>query len=371
MLTPTRRLSRIAAIALAAAVSAAPAAPVGGRPVSGAVAHYCALMTDSIGLYQGNAVTRMGVPIGTVEAIDGGTMSVRVTFRLNRGVTVPAEAQAVTRTPTILADRSLELVGGDSSAGELQAGSCIPLERTSTARANSATIAAITTLLNQVNGASGDTVNRLVGAANSQLVGNGSTIRETLKLFAGALGSPGPPITDQPIKQAAALLSAATANWDTIEGSITRIPPLMTTIGTSVVKPLGDIIGLDLDRLVSFAVDLATVYHDLLWNTLGTATATTRLLSDHTGVIVTYGGTFPNMLDWIRKFWAIRLHVNPQRPIPVQSPRVDAGGTDDGMVCARLRPNGKNHCGLFYGVPAGMTTAELLELSLHGGANRP
>lgn len=361
---------RMAAIALAAAVTAAPAAPVSHHPAP-AAAHYCALMTDSIGLYQGNAVTRRGVPVGTIEKIDGGTMSVQVTFRLNRGIAVPAEVQAVTRTPTILADRALELVGGDSSVGELQPGSCIPLERTSTARANSATIGAITTLLNQLNGAHGDTVNRLVGAASSQLVGNGPAIAEMLSLFAGVFDHGVDASPAQPIRQAATLLSAATANWDTIETSVRLIPPLMTTIGTNVVKPLADIVGLDLDRLVSFAVDLATVYHDLLWNTLDTATATTRLLSQHTGVIVTYGGTFPNMMDWIRKFWAIHMHFNPVRPIPVLSPRVDAGGTDDGMVCARLRPAGKNHCGLFHGVPPGMTTAELLDRSLHGGANRP
>lgn len=369
MLTRHRRLCTVAAITVVAAVAAVPAASLLDRPAA-AASQYCAIMTDSIGLYPGNAVTRMGIPIGTVDNIDGGTMSVRVTFRLNRRVTVPAEVQAVTRTPTILADRNLELVGGDTAAGELRPGSCIPLERTSTARVNSQTIGAITTLLNELNGAHGDTGERLVRAAADQLEGTGSAIAETLTLFAGTVNQPGAGVSDQPIRDVAALLAGVAANWEVIERSAVRIPPLMATITKSVVKPLSDIVGPDLDKIIAAVVDFATVYHDLLWNELSTATALTRLLSQHTGVIVMYGGTLPNILDGIRRFWAVH-HGNPPRPIPPMSPRVDAGGTDDGMVCARLSPAGKNHCGLFYGIPAGMTTAELLERSLHGGANRP
>lgn len=369
MLTPIRRVLTVAVIAMAAAGAAAPAAPLPGGAAS-AVRHYCAIMTDSIGLYPGNAVTRMGMPVGAVESIDGDTMSVRVTFSLNRRITVPAQVQAVTRTATILADRALELVGGDAATGDLQPGSCIPLERTSTARVNSQAIGAITTLLNQVNGAHGDAGQRLLLAAGSQLDGTGATIAETLALLAGTVGNRGSAATDQRIRSVAALLAGVNTNWDVIERSAVLIPPLMATVTRNVIKPLSDIIGLDLEAILAAVVDAATVYHDLVWNTMSTGTATARLLSQHTGVIVTYGGTFPNMIDWIRRFWAVH-HVNPPRPAPVLSPRVDAGGTDDGLVCTRLRPDGKNHCGLFHGIPDGMSTAELLELSLHGGANRP
>ncbi|MGV0625541.1 MlaD family protein [Mycolicibacter minnesotensis] len=335
-------------------------------------ARYCATMPDSLGLYAGNTVTRRGVPIGKIDRVEGGTVSVRVTFLLNRGIAVPAGVHAVTRSPTVVADRSLELIGGDLAAGTLRPGECIPLERTSTTRANSEILGTFTTVLRQLTGQEqGRPPGRLVKALGHELTGSGPTLRDALKLLAQTAGGAGggEAVANQQLKEAVSLMRSATANWSTIDTLFAMTAPTAQAVA-DIVPPLVDFVNAELNPLVQMVRDLTTLYHDLVWNTLDAATVTLRLLSEHSGVIVMYAGTLPNILDGVRSFWA-RIHVNPPRPIPLVSPRVNAGRTDDGKVCSRVAPDGEDHCGLFYGLPDGTTTTDLLQLVLDGGVQQP
>ena len=46
-------------------------------------AQFCAIMSDSVGLYVGNPVTQMGYKIGTVDSITPRDTSVEVHFSLD------------------------------------------------------------------------------------------------------------------------------------------------------------------------------------------------------------------------------------------------------------------------------------------------
>lgn len=94
----------------------------------------CAEMPDGIGLYPGNPVTQMGFPVGKVESVVSRGDHVEVVFTTEGGrVFPPADVQAVTRSKSILADRSLELVGNYESGGPtLEPESCIPLRNSHT-----------------------------------------------------------------------------------------------------------------------------------------------------------------------------------------------------------------------------------------------
>ena len=52
---------------------------------------YCAVMSDSVGLYVGNHVTQMGYPIGEVRRIEPRPTDVKVVFSLNGGRPIPEE----------------------------------------------------------------------------------------------------------------------------------------------------------------------------------------------------------------------------------------------------------------------------------------
>lgn len=122
-----------------------------GIPTKSIADEYCAVMTDSVGLYVGNHVTQMGYPIGEVRRIEPRATDVKVVFALDEVRSIPADVRAVTRSPSILADRSLELVGNYRGGPKLQPGQCIPLNKTSTPLSIARIIGSATDFVNAVN----------------------------------------------------------------------------------------------------------------------------------------------------------------------------------------------------------------------------
>ncbi|SHU39731.1 Mce family protein [Mycobacteroides abscessus subsp. abscessus] len=362
-----RYAANAGAIVVMATALAASGCSISSRG-SHTAATYCAVMDDAIGLYPGNSVTRKGVPVGVVDAIDRGAMSVTVRFSLDRGVNVPDDTAAATRAPTILADRSLELSGGDPARGLLQPQACIPLERTATAKSISEGLAAFNSVIRQtMDAGKGDTLSRLVAAASGQLDGNGPGLRKALSDFAGAVRDAGRDMAtaDQLIRGSSSLMTTTDQNWSAIDATLQHAAPVsreLAVVFTGVLPMLTA-----LPPLAQALMDVTTHLHGIVWNTLDTAAKAVRLLSDHTGVIVMYAGTLPNIVDGVRNLWA-RVNF---RSIPVLSPRVAAGPQDDGQVCARNDMNQKDHCGLFYGVPDGITSIDMLQLVLKGGVTKP
>lgn len=368
MLTSVRIIRAIGVITTATGISASTACSEANHAAR--TTGYCVIMSDTTGVYVGNTVTRMGVPIGIVDRVEAGTTSVRLTFALNAGITVPDGVTAVTRTPSLLADRSLELSGGDPGGSNLQPGVCISPDHTVAAKSISEGIAAIETVINQVaNAGGGNTIKRIVDVASKEVGGNGQAMRDTFTALSSAVTDPSlQASTDRLLADAPSVMNAITENWSTIEAILDHAPGL-DELTTRTFPALGQVLGPNLTGIFKALLDVATVFHDVTWNTLDTATKTMRLLAEHTGVIVTWAGTLPNIIDGIRSFWA-RLRG---RVIPVTSPRVTAGPSGDGQVCAQtdMDPTGKNHCGFFYGVPDGITTVDVLQLVLRGGVKQP
>ncbi|MET9325366.1 MlaD family protein [Tsukamurella sp. NPDC003166] len=150
------RPARISLIAAAAALVAA-TVPTAIGTAAAASTTQCAYLADGIGLYPNNDVTQMGVKIGSVRTVEPNGDGVKVTFDVS-GRTLPATVKAVTRSTSILADRSLELVGNYSSGATLSPGTCITRDRTATPKSISETTSAATRLVDSVTegGASAD-----------------------------------------------------------------------------------------------------------------------------------------------------------------------------------------------------------------------
>lgn len=85
------------------------------------------------GLYEGNVVAVMGVPVGRIDSIDARGAFVTVTMSIDRRVDVPADAVAATVSPQLITNRHVELTPPYTGAGPtLTDGDHIPLERTRT-----------------------------------------------------------------------------------------------------------------------------------------------------------------------------------------------------------------------------------------------
>jgi phospholipid/cholesterol/gamma-HCH transport system substrate-binding protein len=186
------RASAIAVTAAAVATFGTSCAPHHERQD----ARYCAIMPDSIGLYAGNPVTQMGYQIGTVTTISPEIRDVRVDFTLTEPRRLPADVKAIIRSSSILADRSLELVGNYDSGPQLSAGGCIPLARSSTPRSLSQVIGSVTTFINSINPQSSANIGDAVRELDQALHNNGAGINRLLTTSSAVLNSPDQAISD-------------------------------------------------------------------------------------------------------------------------------------------------------------------------------
>jgi virulence factor Mce-like protein len=153
-------------------------------------------MPDSIGLYVGNPVTQMGYQIGKVTSITPGTTDVRVDFRVNERRLLPVDAKAIVRSTSILADRSLELVGNSESGPHLRAGECIPLTRSWTSKSLSEVIGSATNFVNGINPAGSTNAGDVVRQLDQALHNNGAGVNKLLTTSSAVVHSPDQAISD-------------------------------------------------------------------------------------------------------------------------------------------------------------------------------
>jgi len=179
---------------------------------------YCAIMPDSVGLYIDNPVTHLGYPIGKVTAITPSAQSVRVDFTVTGGQVIPANAKAVTRSTSILADRALELVGDYSTGPHLAAGGCVPLNRSLTPKSLSEVIGSSTNFLNSINPAGSDNVGEMVTAIDQAVRDQGPNANKLLTTASSVLDAPDEAIGD---------LGAITTNLKELTTTLVDVQPTL------------------------------------------------------------------------------------------------------------------------------------------------
>jgi len=159
-------------------------------------AAYCALMPDTIGLYVGNPVTQMGYPIGKVTSIEPGPTHVHVGFSITQQRSLPSDVKAIIRSPSILADRSLELVGNYVGGPKLEPAACIPLDRSVSPKTLSEVIGSADTFLNAINSSGSTNIADTVRGLDQLAHNNGAGAGHLLKVSSALLDSPDQAISD-------------------------------------------------------------------------------------------------------------------------------------------------------------------------------
>jgi phospholipid/cholesterol/gamma-HCH transport system substrate-binding protein len=104
----------------------------GCTPLLGGKMKVTALMADSAGLFVGNDVGILGVPVGTVTSIKPEGTHVRVTMSVDRDQPIPADAGAVVVARSVATDRYVELTPVYHSGAKMADGAVIeqPMTRT-------------------------------------------------------------------------------------------------------------------------------------------------------------------------------------------------------------------------------------------------
>jgi phospholipid/cholesterol/gamma-HCH transport system substrate-binding protein len=153
------------------------------------------MLSDSVGLYVGNPVTQMGYRIGEVEKITPGTADVRVDFSVTQRP-LAGDVKAIIRSTSILADRSLELVGNYVSGPQLATGECIPLSRTATPKSLSEVIGSSNTFINSINAEGSRNIADVVRGLDQSVHNNGAGVNQLLTTSSSVLDSPDQAIAD-------------------------------------------------------------------------------------------------------------------------------------------------------------------------------
>jgi virulence factor Mce-like protein len=181
-----RRRARLAVLGVVAGLVAGLATACGGPAPTVVTAQF----RDSVGLYPGNPVAVLGVPIGVVRSITPRGTHVTVELELDPAVPVPADVVAVTVSPSVVTDRRVELTPAYRDGPRLRSGELIPLDRTRTPVEIDRVLAAVDRLADGLARTEGGTgvLSGAVDVAATNLAGNGSKLRDAVAGLAGLVG---------------------------------------------------------------------------------------------------------------------------------------------------------------------------------------
>jgi len=92
--------------------------------------HVVAYFDNSNGLYVGDEVRILGVPVGLIDAIEPQPHRVKISFWFDAQYKVPPDAKAVILSPQLITSRAIQLTPVYRGGPTMRAGTVIPQERT-------------------------------------------------------------------------------------------------------------------------------------------------------------------------------------------------------------------------------------------------
>lgn len=149
--------------------------------------------TSTVGVYPGSDVRLMGVPIGKVLSVTPEPGLVHVVMQYDAKYQLPATADAVIVSPSVVADRFVQLTPSYAGSGPTLAnGANLPLARTRVPVELDEIYQSAHDLLDALGpqGANNHgAVNRLLRTSAANLTGNGEALHQMLQALAGATGT--------------------------------------------------------------------------------------------------------------------------------------------------------------------------------------
>lgn len=142
-----------------------------------------AMFESTKGVYAGDSVRVLGVPVGTISDISVEDGRSRVTMKIDPDVSVPADANALLVAQSLVAERFIQLTPAHTGGPELEDGAVIPQDRTAVPvewDAIKEQLLALSTALGPTAEDPKGALSDFVDSADSVLDGNGTAIRTTL-----------------------------------------------------------------------------------------------------------------------------------------------------------------------------------------------
>jgi virulence factor Mce-like protein len=152
--------------------------------------HITAYFKESNGIYPGNHVDILGLPVGSVSSVTPGPDQVKVVLSLPKGTKVPTGAKAVIVPPSVISDRYVQLQPAYVGTGTVLANNAvIPLARTVEPAEFDQLVGSLTTLFNALGPKEANAkgaVGQLINVLSQNLAGNGQRIHDTIEGLSSA-----------------------------------------------------------------------------------------------------------------------------------------------------------------------------------------
>lgn len=144
--------------------------------------------SDTAGVFVGNDVGVLGVPVGKITSIVPDGTRVKVTMQVDGDQPIPAGAAAVVVPRSVATDRYIELTPVYRSGPKMRSGAVIPLDRTRTPVEFDEVLASLSKLANGLSGKAStrDAIKRLLDSGSQALKGRGDLINQSIKSLGAA-----------------------------------------------------------------------------------------------------------------------------------------------------------------------------------------
>ena len=155
--------------------------------------------TSAVGLYPGDQIRIVGVPVGTIDSIEPRADDVKITMSVDRGIKVAADARAIVMSPNLVAARFIQLAPAYTSGPALSDGATIALAHTAVPVEWDEVKESLTDLAKQLSPAAGELqgpLGKAINQAADTFSGNGDSFRTSLRELSQAAGRLGDSRTD-------------------------------------------------------------------------------------------------------------------------------------------------------------------------------
>ncbi len=155
--------------------------------------------SSAVGIYKGDTVRIVGVPVGTIESIEPQPEAVKITMHVQNGVRVPANASAIIMAPNLVSARFIQLTPAYTGGPVLEDGGSIGLDRTAVPvewDEVKEELAKLSTELGPQQGGVQGPLTAFVDQAADTFDGNGDTFRQAIRELSQTAGRLGDSRTD-------------------------------------------------------------------------------------------------------------------------------------------------------------------------------
>jgi phospholipid/cholesterol/gamma-HCH transport system substrate-binding protein len=240
--------------------------------------------TSAVGLYPGDDVRVVGVPVGSIESISPQADAVKITMTVQDSVKLPADARAVIVAPNIVAARFIQLTPPYEQGPAMEDGGSIGLDRTAVPVEWDDVKSELTELSQQLGPQAGQVQGPLSGFINQAadtFDGNGDSFRRALRELSQTAGRLGDSRTDLfgTVKNLQILIDALSRSNEQIvqfSGHLASVSQVLADSSTDLDNTLGT-----LNQALSDVKGFLNQNNQALIDQVSKLSQFTQILTDH------------------------------------------------------------------------------------------